>query len=207
METIDPTGTVLSSFGSSRVKGAGAHTGSGSQFYYPAQAAQGPDGTIYTADPLNTIEATSPRGYLEGSTTLGQNSNGGFVLAMGGYNFYLVGSTFFYQGGPPFNTGADNISTISLRPPSPPILDAAHVPTDSLGWGAGLSSSATANYFAAGTTPQVARQLRPVVAVRGLPPPAVLLDREHHLARRRDRAVTHHRSRSPPPPPGWPTSL
>ncbi len=35
-------------------------------------------------------------------------------------------------------------------------------------------------------------ELRPVVAVRGLPPAAVVLDREHHLARRRDRAVTHH---------------
>ena len=33
---------------------------------------------------------------------------------MGGHNFYLVGSTFFFQGGPPFNSGADNISTISL---------------------------------------------------------------------------------------------
>ncbi len=66
VETVGPTGTVLSSFGSSRTRGAGAHTGSGTQFYYPAQAVQGPDGTIYTADPLNTIESTSPRGYLAG---------------------------------------------------------------------------------------------------------------------------------------------
>ena len=160
VETIDPTGKVLSSFGSSRVKGAGTHTGSGSQFYYPAQAAQGPDGTIYTADPLDTIEATSPRGYLEGSTTLGQNGNGGFVLAMGGYDFYRVGSTFFYQGGPPFNTGADNISTISASTLTA-FLDAAHVPADSLGWGAGLSTAASANYFAAGTTPQVAASFDP----------------------------------------------
>ena len=54
----------------------GAHTGSGTQFDYPAQATQGPDGTIYTADPLDTIEATSPKGYFEGYTTLGQNSLG-----------------------------------------------------------------------------------------------------------------------------------
>ena len=99
VETIEPDRQVLSSFGSSPgPRGQRAHTGSGSQFYYPAQAAQGPDGTIYTADPLDTIEATSPQGYLEGTTTLGQNSNGGVILAMGGYNFYLVGSTFYLPG-------------------------------------------------------------------------------------------------------------
>ena len=154
VETLDPTGSVLSSFGSSRVEGAGVHTGSGAQFYYPAQAAQGPDGTIYTADPLNTIEATSPQGYLEGSTTLSPGDSTSYTLAMGGHNFYLVGSTFFYQGGPPFNSGADTISTVSLATLTA-YLDAAHVPTDTLGWGAGLSSSAAANYFAPGTTPDV----------------------------------------------------
>ncbi|MGA2838022.1 MAG: hypothetical protein ABSF84_15620, partial [Acidimicrobiales bacterium] len=58
VETLSPTGRVLSTFGSSRTEGNGVHTGSGSQFYYPAQAVQGPDGTIYTADPLYSMEAT-----------------------------------------------------------------------------------------------------------------------------------------------------
>ena len=160
VKTFDPAGDVLSTFGSSRVGPAGIHTGSGTQFYYPAQAAQGADGTIYTADPLNTIEATSPQGFLEGSTTLGQDSNGNFNLAMGGSNFYLVGSTFFYQGGAPFNNGADNISTVSLSTLTA-YLDAAHAPVDSLGWGAGLSSSAAANYFAPGTTPAVSASFDP----------------------------------------------
>ncbi len=160
VETVDPTGDVLSSFGSSQTKGAGAHAGSGAQFYYPAQAAQGPDGTIYTADPLNTIEATSPRGYLEGSTTLSPANSTSFNLAMGGDNFYLVGSTFFYQGGPPFNSGADTISTISLATLNA-YLDAPHQPADFLGWGAGLSSSATANYFAPGTSPEVSASFDP----------------------------------------------
>jgi hypothetical protein len=160
VETVSPTGTVLSSFGSSHTRGAGAHTGSGTQFYYPAQAIQGPDGTIYSADPLNTIESTSPQGYFEARTTLGQNSGGGDVLAMGGYNFYLVGSTVFYQGGPPFNGGADNISTIPLATLTAE-LGAVHQPFDSLGWGAGLSSPATANYFAPGTTPTVEAQFDP----------------------------------------------
>ena len=154
VQTLSPTGTVLSTFGSRQVEGAGVHTGSGSQFYYPAQAVQGPDGTIYTADPQSTIESTSPQGYFEDSTTLGQNSNGGDNLAMGGENFYLVGSTFFYQGGPPFNSGADTISTITL-PTLSAELGAVHRPFNTLGWGAGLSSTASGNYFAAGTTPDV----------------------------------------------------
>ena len=111
-----------------------------------------PTATIYTADPLDTIEATSPQGYLEGTTTLGQDSDGGDNLAMGGYNFYLVGSTFFYQGGPPFNNGADNISTISLSTLTA-YLGAAHAPADSLGWGAGLSSSAAAQLLRPGDHP------------------------------------------------------
>ena len=66
VETISPTGTVLSTFGSSHIEGNDTHTGSGTQFDHPGQAAVGPSGTIYTADPLSTIEATSPNGYLQG---------------------------------------------------------------------------------------------------------------------------------------------
>ena len=182
----------------------GVHTGSGTQFYYPAQAAQGADGTIYTADPLNTIEATSPQGYFESSTTLGQNSNGGGNLAMGGYNFYLVGSTFFYQGGPPFNNGADNISSISLSTLTA-YLDAIQAPTDSLGWGAGLSSPAAGNYFAPGTTPR-----SPPTSIRGgspMPPTSSCPTRWRTPPRSTPRRCpAPPPSTSPPPPPGWPIS-
>jgi hypothetical protein len=152
--TYSPSGTKLSSFGAAQTEGNGAHTGSGSQFYYPSQAVQGPDGTIYTADPLHTIEATSPTGFLQNTTTLGG------ALNMGGYNFYLIGSTLYYQGGAPFNGSADNISSVSLATLTT-YLDAVHVPTDSLGWGAGLSSTAAANYFAPGTTPTVVATFDP----------------------------------------------
>jgi hypothetical protein len=154
VETLDSTGRVLSKFGSAQTGPSGAHTGSGSQFYYPSQVAQGPDGTIYSADPLYTIEATSPQGYLQGSTNLNN------TLSMGGYNFYLVGSTFYYQGGAPFNGSADNISMVSLSTLTT-YLAAIHVPTNSLGWGARLSSSATANYFSPGTTPAVSASFDP----------------------------------------------
>jgi hypothetical protein len=148
VETVSPTGRVLSTFGSENIEGNGTHTGSGTQFYYPAQAVQGPDGTIYTADPLHTMESTSPKGYLQGSTTLGG------ALDFGGWNFTLEGSTLYFQSGQPFDNSADGISSFTLAT-AQTYLSSVQVPRDTLGWGAGLATSATGNYFAPGTTPAV----------------------------------------------------
>ena len=191
VETISPTGTVLSSFGSSQDELNGLRTGSGTQFEYPAQAVQGADGTIYTADPLDTIEATSPQGYFESSTTLGQNSNGGGNLAMGGWNFYLVGSTFYYQGGPPFHSAGDNISSISLSTLTT-YLHAAQAPTNSLGWGAGISTSAAGNYFAPGTTPQVSANFNSGWATNASHLQLSYSVEQRRLHQRRGRARSHH---------------
>jgi len=108
VDTLDPTGRVLATFGASHIEGVAQHTGSGTQFSYPGQAVQGPDGTVFTADPLHTLEATSPTGVLEGSTTLGG------ALDFGGWGLALVGSTFYYQSGPPFDSAADGISATPL---------------------------------------------------------------------------------------------
>ena len=148
VETVSSTGQVLSTFGAPNIEGNGVHTGSGTQFYYPGQAVQGADGTIYTADPLNTIEATASDGILKGATTLG----GG--LAFGGWGLALVGSTFYFQSGAPFNNSADSISTFSLANLQT-YLTTVQQPSDSLGWGAGLDTPAIGNYFAPGTTPTV----------------------------------------------------
>jgi hypothetical protein len=152
--TLDSSGRVLSRFGSSRTEGDGVHTGSGTQFYYPAQAVQGVDGTIYSADPLDTIEATTSDGHLQYETTIGDK------LTMAGYGLFLEGGTLFFQGGQPFDNGADNVSSISLATLKT-YLEGAHAPTNSLGWGAGISSSATGNYFATGVTPSVAASFDP----------------------------------------------
>ena len=148
VETVSPTGHVLSTFGAPNIEGNGTHTGSGTQFYYPGQAVQGPDGTIYAADPPYTIEATAPDGILEGSSTLG----GG--LAFGGWGLALVGSTFYFQSGAPYNDSADAISTFSLADLQS-FLTSVQPPSDSLGWGAGLATPAIGNYFGPGTTPTV----------------------------------------------------
>jgi hypothetical protein len=154
VETVSPAGKVLTTFGSAHIEGSGAHTGSGTQFYYPGQSVQGPDGTVYSADPLATMTATSPTGFLKGTTTLGG------ALAFGGWGLQLVGSTFYYQSGPPFNGGADAISSFSLATLQA-YLAAIQAPSNSLGWGAGLSTAATGNYFAAGVTPAVEAALDP----------------------------------------------
>ncbi|HLH27339.1 MAG TPA: hypothetical protein VKW77_00405, partial [Acidimicrobiales bacterium] len=154
VERVSPTGSVLATFGAGRDEGHGSRTGSGTQFYYPGQAALGPDGTIYTADPLSTIEATSPQGYLEGTTTLGGS------LQMGGSSFYLEGSNFFFQGGPPFDRGDENISVVPMQAVSS-YLHAVAPPDDSLGWGAGVSTPEPGNYFPPGTPPQLAANFDP----------------------------------------------
>ena len=148
VETVSPTGKVLSTFGAPNIELNGIRTASGTQFTYPAQAVQGADGTIYTADPLYTMEATSPAGLLEGSTTLGSSLN------FGGRNFALIGTTFYFQSGPPFNGAADAISSFSLASVQA-YLGAIQAPPDTLGWGAGVTTPATGNYFAPGVAPVV----------------------------------------------------
>ena len=148
VETVSPSGAVLSKFGSSATQQNGAHTGAGFEFSNGGQAVQGPDGTIYTSDPKDTFEATSPSGDLLATTTLTGN------LQVGSGGFYLVGSTLYFQGGPVYNDAGDNISSIPLSTLQAE-LSAVHRPYDTLGWGAGLTTGATGNYFAAGTTPSV----------------------------------------------------
>jgi len=148
VETVSPTGAALATFGSPNIEGNNLHTGSGAQFFYPAQAVQGADGTIYTADPLYTVEATSPEGILKGSTTLANNLN------FGGSGLALVGDTFYFQSGPPFDSAGDAISSFTLDTLNQ-YLDAIQAPSDKLGWGAGIATPATGNYFPAGTSPVV----------------------------------------------------
>ena len=148
VETVSPSGAEVSTFGSPNIEGNNLHTGSGAQFFYPAQAVQGSDGTIYTADPLYTVEATSPQGILKGSTTLANNLN------FGGSDFALIGSTFYFQSGPPFDSVGDAISSFTLGTLNQ-YLDAIQAPSDKLGWGAGIATPATGNYFPVGTSPVV----------------------------------------------------
>ncbi len=148
VKTISATGAVTATFGAPNTGWQGQHTGSGSQFYYQGQATSGSDGTIYTADGPSTIEATSPAGFLKGSTDFGG------ALAIPGSSFALIGSTFYVQSGPPFNGAAGSISTFTMANLQS-YLAAVTPAANTMGWGAGLTSPATANYFGPGTVPSV----------------------------------------------------
>ncbi len=154
VETVSPTGQVLSKFGNSQSEQNGAHTGAGTEFADGGQAVAGPDGTIYTTDPNHTIEATTPQGYLIGTTSLNNS------LAIGGGESYLVGSTLYFHGGPTFNNTADYISSITLATLSQE-LSAPHPALNSMGWGAGLTTSVAGNYFLPGTAPSVTAAFDP----------------------------------------------
>ncbi len=186
VETVSSTGKVLSTFGASHIEGNDVHTGSGQQFYYPAQAVQGPDGTIYTADPLYTMEATSPAGLLEGSTTLGG------TLDFGGWNFALVGDTFYFQSGPPFDGGADAISSFSL-------IERRRLPrrhpgaVGQAGLGGGTRHPGHRQLLRRRDDADRRRHVRPLVDLAGRPPRAVVLGGERCLPDRRDGAHPHRR--------------
>ena len=185
VETVSASGSVLSKFGSSVTQQNGQHTGAGFEFSNGGQAVAGPDGTIYTSDPEDTIEATSPTGDLLATTTLGGN------LQLGNGGFYLVGSTLYFQGGPVYNDGGDNVSSISLSTLQAE-LDAVHRPYDTLGWGAGLTTPATGNYFAVGTTPSVEASFDSWWTEQASHLQFQLLGREHRVARRRERPLPDH---------------
>ena len=148
VETVSSSGSVLSTFGASGTAGNGSHTGGPYQFYYTSQAVQGSDGTIFTADPLGTVEETSPTGILEGKSTLGG------ALSFGSWGMQLSGSSFYFASGQPFDGGADAVSTFSLAALQD-YLAAPAAATDALGWGAGLSTPAAGEYFAPGVVPTV----------------------------------------------------
>jgi hypothetical protein len=148
VQTISSSGAVLSTFGSSGTAGTGTHTGGPYQFYYTGQADQGADGTIYTSDPLGTVEATSPTGLLEGRSTLGG------AISFGSWGMQMAGNSFYFASGQPFNGGSDAVSTFSLASLQA-YFSAPAAPLDALGWGAGLSTTANGEYFAPGVTPQV----------------------------------------------------
>jgi hypothetical protein len=139
---------LLSTFGSGATAGRGEHTGGPYGFYYPGQAAQAGNGTIYNADPLDTLTVTSADGQLQGATTLG----GALSMEPTG-GMYLIGDDLYLSAGPAFSTNSaiDEVSLATVDR----YLDAPQAPLDTLGWGAGLTTTRTANYFPPGSAPVV----------------------------------------------------
>jgi hypothetical protein len=151
---MNPTGAqLLREFGSQQTEGKDAHTGGPYQAYYPGAAVEGPDGTIYTADPIYDIEASTSSGLFERATTIG-----GKLQLAGGYLF-LVNGRFYLESGTIFTPNV-TVASISLATLDA-YLSAPQASVDTLGWGAGLSTSVAGNYFPPGSHPTIDANFAP----------------------------------------------
>ena len=184
---------MLSSFGSGNTQGTGVAYRFGNPVLLP-----GPGRPGARRDHLHGRPSRHHRGHQPAGLPGGQHhprpgrqrrrhpGHGRLQLLSGRLHLLLPGWAAVQRRRP-------TTSPRSPWPPSPPSsTPPTRRPTPSAGE-PGSSSSATANYFAPGTTPAVVRHLRSMVAVRGLPPAAVVLGGEHRVARRRDRPDPHHR--------------
>ena len=165
METVSPTGKVLSTFGSPNIECNGVRTGLGHPVHLP-----GPGRPGRRRDHLHGRPALHHGGDVARRACSRARPRSGGNLAFGGRNFALVGSTFYFQSGPPFNGAADAISSFSLASAAGLPRRAIQAPSDTLGWGAGVTTPATGNYFAPGTTPVVDATFDPWWAPQAQPP-------------------------------------
>ena len=145
---LDPSGTrLLHEFGAAQDQGNGTHTGGPYQFSYQGQAAVGPGGTVYTADPISAIEASTSTGVFEAATNLG-----GKLQLAGGWLYLVAGRAYVESGA--IYTADVQVSSIPLASLNA-YLAAPQASIDTLGWGAGLSTPAAGNYFPSGSHPAV----------------------------------------------------
>ena len=148
--------TMLSEFGSSDLEFAGKYTGGPASFFYEGQSAQGPDGDIFSADGLSDITVTSQAGILLGSTDLGGAlSNAGVEGSLA-----VEGDNLYFSVSPPFNSGQATISVLPISVVEQYLTD-PHSASNTLGWGAGVSTSEQGNYFPAGTPVTITANLDP----------------------------------------------
>lgn len=145
VQTWNPQGTeMLSRFGSPSINGKNQLTGGPFDFFYPDQSILASDGQIWSANGLDHLTETTPQGFLVGATSIG----GALDSANIGGDLAEANGELFLSTGPAF--GADAISEIPLSAAEQWITE-PHKPLDTLGWGAGLSTPANANYFPPGS--------------------------------------------------------
>ncbi|MGH9101818.1 MAG: hypothetical protein ACRDYD_02365, partial [Acidimicrobiales bacterium] len=152
VNTYTASGQLVSSFGDSQMAGGNSYAGAPHRFFFQGQAVEpSAGGPIYTADPASTIEETTPDGHLLATTNLGgalQMSNDG--------GLYLLGGTLYFAGGSPYSS-QQSISSVPLSVVQQ-YLEAPQAGSQTLGWGAGVTSGApgarvAGNYFRSGAAP------------------------------------------------------
>ncbi|MBW3547434.1 MAG: hypothetical protein KY452_04755 [Actinobacteria bacterium] len=150
----DATGQLLATFGDPRVGPDSSPTGGPFYFFLQGGAVTLPDGTTYVADATRGIEAASSEGFFRGMVP---DEALGFLtersaLAVAGDRLYFAAGGLFHAN--------QHISWISLADLAA-LVDRPKAPHHVLGYGAGLATNATGNYFAAGRAPTVTASFDP----------------------------------------------
>lgn len=151
VEVWDPSGkTMESRFGSQALHGVDTYTGGPYSFDVAGQAVAGPRGNIYAVSGPSALTVTSADGILKAVTSLG-GILGGSRSAMGAL-FEQNGNLYLQTGqvGDNSNDSVDVLALTTLRE-----FAAAPRTLNTLGWGAGLRTTAAGNYFPPGAPPRL----------------------------------------------------
>lgn len=150
----DPAGNQKVVFGDAHVGEPRAPAGGKYHFYQQGGAAVGADGTFFVADATRGIHLAAPEGYYRGlapDATLGALTERAWVV--------LMGDRLYFSAGGRFNRG-QTISWASVADVTA-LATAPRTPEPVLGFGAGLTTGATGQYFPPGRTPSVTARFDP----------------------------------------------
>jgi hypothetical protein len=146
VETWNSTATkMLSQFGTPGIAGANGYTGGPLTFYYADEAAYY-NGVVYAADGPSKITSTQSSGLVIGTTNL--NNALGYGLDVTGALAAADGN-LYVQTGTPFANSSATISVIPVTTVTE-FTDAPGNSANVLGWGAGLTTGQTGQYFRPG---------------------------------------------------------
>ena len=150
----DSAGNQKAVFGDVHVAEPRAPTGGRYHFYQQGGAAVGTDDRFFVADATRGIHLATPEGYYQGvapDATLGALTERSWVA--------LIGDRLYFSAGGRFNTN-QTISWASVADVTA-AASAPRAPQPVLGFGAGLTTGATGQYFPPGRSPSVTAQFDP----------------------------------------------
>ena len=158
VDHLGPTGTVLGRFGASQTDGQRGPHRRGDPVLLPGPGVSPTAGRhdLHHRPATGPSRPPSPTGFLQGVTTPRRPTR--LRRGLGTPPWWGRPSTS--RAARPFNSAGDYIASFPLATLQT-YLGAIQPPLNSLGWGASVTTPATGNYFAPGTTPSVTATFDP----------------------------------------------
>jgi hypothetical protein len=150
----DSGGRLVSTFGDARTGNDPSPTGGPFHFYQLGGAVVLADGTTYVADATRGIAAASPEGFYRGMVS---DEALGYLTERSSLAF--SGDRIYFTAGGRFNAN-QNISWISLADLAT-LARWPKAPANVLGYGAGVETGVTGNYFGPGRAPTLTARFDP----------------------------------------------